>query len=123
MLFGKTIVITGVSSGIGARTAELAAHLGADVIGVDIREPAAPMSAFVQCDLSSPQSIAELADTLPKRFDALCNVAGLSGLVGAAKTLAVNFYGCARSTRRSRRASARAARSSMSPRSPAMAGA
>jgi NADPH:quinone reductase-like Zn-dependent oxidoreductase len=29
MLFGKTILVTGVSSGIGARTAELASHLGA----------------------------------------------------------------------------------------------
>ena len=93
MLFGKTIVVTGVSSGIGARTAELAAHLGADVIGVDIKAPSAPLAAFVKADLSSPQSIAELVDTLPQRIDALCNVAGLSGVVGAAKTLAVNFYG------------------------------
>ena len=93
MLFGKTIVVTGVSSGIGARTAELAAQLGADVIGVDIKEAAAPLASFVKADLSSPQSIAELADELPKRIDALCNVAGLSGMVGAVKTLAVNFYG------------------------------
>jgi NAD(P)-dependent dehydrogenase (short-subunit alcohol dehydrogenase family) len=91
MLLGKTIVVTGVSSGIGARTAELAGQLGADVIGVDIKEPSEPLGAFVKTDLAAPQSIAELADTLPKRIDALCNVAGLSGLVGAAKTLAVNF--------------------------------
>jgi len=38
MLFGKTILITGVSSGIGARTAELAAQLGADVIGVEVHQ-------------------------------------------------------------------------------------
>ena len=93
MLFGKTIVITGVSSGIGARTAAVAEQLGAEVIGADIKEPAAPLSAFVKADLSSTQSIADLADALPKRIDALCNVAGLSGVVGAAKTLAVNFYG------------------------------
>jgi NAD(P)-dependent dehydrogenase (short-subunit alcohol dehydrogenase family) len=31
--------------------------------------------------------------TLPQRFDALCNVAGVSGMIGAAKTLAINFYG------------------------------
>lgn len=37
MLFGKTILVTGVASGIGARTAELASQLGADVIGVDIQ--------------------------------------------------------------------------------------
>jgi NAD(P)-dependent dehydrogenase (short-subunit alcohol dehydrogenase family) len=93
MLFGKTIVVTGVSSGIGARTAELAAHLGADVIGVDVKASATPLDAFVKADLSSPLSIAERADALPERIDALCNVAGLSDLVGAARTLAVNFYG------------------------------
>jgi NAD(P)-dependent dehydrogenase (short-subunit alcohol dehydrogenase family) len=36
MLLGKTIVITGISSGIGARVNELAIALGANVIGVDI---------------------------------------------------------------------------------------
>jgi NAD(P)-dependent dehydrogenase (short-subunit alcohol dehydrogenase family) len=93
MLYGKTIVVTGVSSGIGARTAELATHLGAEVIGVDVKATSAPLAAFIKADLSSPQSIAELVDTLPQRIDGLCNVAGLSGVVGAAKTLAVNFYG------------------------------
>jgi NAD(P)-dependent dehydrogenase (short-subunit alcohol dehydrogenase family) len=93
MLFGKTIVVTGVSSGIGARTAELLARLGADVVGVDIKAPSAPLAAFVKADLASPQSIAEIIETLPTRVDALCNVAGVSGMVGAAKTLAVNFYG------------------------------
>jgi NAD(P)-dependent dehydrogenase (short-subunit alcohol dehydrogenase family) len=93
MLFAKTIVVTGVSSGIGARTAELLAQLGADVVGVDIKARSAPLGAFVQADLASPQSIAELTETLPTPIDALCNVAGLSGMVGAAKTLAVNFYG------------------------------
>jgi NAD(P)-dependent dehydrogenase (short-subunit alcohol dehydrogenase family) len=33
MLFGKSLLITGVSSGIGARTAELAAQPGAEVLG------------------------------------------------------------------------------------------
>jgi NAD(P)-dependent dehydrogenase (short-subunit alcohol dehydrogenase family) len=93
MLYGKTIVITGVSSGIGERTAELAADLGADVIGVDIRKPAARLASFVEADLSAPASIEQLVPRLPKRFDALCNVAGVSGNMGAAKTLAVNFYG------------------------------
>ena len=93
MLFGKTIVITGVSSGIGARTAELALQLGADVIGVDRREPATPGPSFVAGDLSTAAGVAEIANCLPQRFDALCNIAGVSGTLGAAKTLAINFYG------------------------------
>ena len=50
ILFGKTILITGVASGIGARTAELAGQLGADVIGVDMREPAPQDGGFLNDD-------------------------------------------------------------------------
>lgn len=93
MLLGKTIIVTGISSGIGSRVGELATALGADVIGVDVRTPTRPLDAFVQADIGSPQGVAEILDTLPQRFDALCNIAGISGVAGAAKTLAVNFYG------------------------------
>ncbi|TIP36400.1 MAG: SDR family NAD(P)-dependent oxidoreductase, partial [Mesorhizobium sp.] len=93
MLFGKTILITGVASGIGARTAELAGQLGADVIGVDMREPADHQGTFVKADISTKAGVDDLVARLPQRLDALCNVAGLSGNTGAAATLAVNFYG------------------------------
>ena len=93
MLYGKTILVTGVSSGIGARTAELALQLGADVVGIDRRKPAAPLGAFIEADLSSKASIDDLVLRLPRRLDALCNVAGVSGNLGAAVTLAINFYG------------------------------
>ncbi len=93
ILFGKTILITGVASGIGARTAELAGQLGADVIGMDVREPADRQGIFVQADISSKAGVDDLVTRLPQRLDALCNVAGLSGNTGAASTLAVNFYG------------------------------
>ena len=45
MLLGKTIVVTGIASGIGARVGELARVLGADVIGVDANLPARPLDA------------------------------------------------------------------------------
>jgi NAD(P)-dependent dehydrogenase (short-subunit alcohol dehydrogenase family) len=93
MLLGKTILITGVASGIGARTAELVAHLGADIIGIDIRTPPVPMASFIQADVSSPAGVEALVARLPRRIDALCNVAGVSGTLGVAKTLAINFYG------------------------------
>ena len=93
MLFGKTILITGVASGIGARTAELAGQLGADVIGVDVREPAGQAGSFVKADISSKTGVDDLVARLPRRIDALCNVAGLSGNTGAVSTLAVNFFG------------------------------
>lgn len=93
MLFGKTLLVTGVSSGIGARTAELAGQLGADVIGVDVREPSVTSTAFIKGDLSSKSGVDDIVAQLPKRIDALCNVAGLSGATGAVGTLSVNFYG------------------------------
>lgn len=93
MLDGKTLIITGVSSGIGARTAELAIAQGADVIGIDMRDPPVAHGAFLKGDVSSPDGIAQIAAQLPRRFDALLNVAGVSGTGGAAGTLAINFYG------------------------------
>ncbi|CCM78075.1 coniferyl-alcohol dehydrogenase [Rhizobium mesoamericanum] len=93
MLFGKTILVTGVASGIGARTAELAGQMGAEVIGVDVREPAKGSAVFIKGDLSTPSGVAEIVAQLPTRLDALANVAGLSGSTGVVSTLAVNFYG------------------------------
>lgn len=123
MLFGKTIVITGVSSGIGACTAELASHLGADIVGIDIRPPVVPMSSFIEADISSPAAIDELATKLPKRIDALCNVAGVSGTLGAVKTPRSISTACGLFRKRSRRAFVTVAASSMSRRSPVTAGA
>lgn len=93
MLIGKTIVITGVASGIGQRAAELALNMGADVIGVDVQKPDRQLGSFIAADLSDPAGISDLVKHMPNRIDALCNVAGLSGVAGAVKTLAVNFYG------------------------------
>ena len=92
MLLGKTLLITGVASGIGQRSAELALSMGADVIGVDVRKPDARLGSFIAADLSDLANITDLVMRLPSRIDALCNVAGLSGVSGAAKTMAVNFY-------------------------------
>lgn len=93
MLFGKTIVVTGVASGIGARTAELAGQFGADVIGIDVREPSQHVASFVKGDISTPEGVADIVRRMPKGIDALANVAGLSGTSGIVATLAVNFFG------------------------------
>lgn len=93
MLFGKTILITGVASGIGARAAELAGQMGADVIGVDVRKPSSGVGSFIKGDISTAAGVQEIVRQLPHRIDALANVAGLSGSTGVTATLAVNFYG------------------------------
>lgn len=93
MLLGKTLVITGVASGIGARTAQLALAQGAEVIGVDRKVPASPAFDFIDADISTQAGVDGLVASLPGRFDALCNVAGLSGSTGLEPVLNVNFYG------------------------------
>ncbi len=93
MIFAKTIVITGVASGIGLRTAELAAGMGAEVIGIDVNKPTHEIGQFITGDISTPQGVAAVVAQIPSRIDALCNVAGLSGKSGAVPTLAVNFFG------------------------------
>lgn len=69
MLLGKTIVVTGISSGIGARIGQLAEALGADVIGVDVRDPARRLDAFIRADLGSSQGVAEIAAAARKAVD------------------------------------------------------
>jgi NAD(P)-dependent dehydrogenase (short-subunit alcohol dehydrogenase family) len=123
MLLGKTIVITGISSGIGARVGELAVALGADIVGVDVNFPARPLDPFIKADIGSAQGVAEIVEALPRRFDALCNVAGVSGMIGAKKTLAINFYGLRELTEALAPRLREGARSSTSLRSPATAGA
>jgi len=93
MLKNKTIVITGVASGIGQKTAELAIDAGASVIGIDIRAPQDFGGQFVEGDLSNLEGIANVVAQLPGNIDAVANVAGVSGTGGARITLAINFYG------------------------------
>ena len=94
MLLGKTIVVTGIASGIGARIGELAVALGADVIGVDVNAPAAPLGAFVKADIALARGDRRARRRRCRSASTrLCNVAGVSGMLGAPKTLAINFYG------------------------------
>jgi len=93
MLDGKTIVVTGASSGIGAATATLVASQGADVISVDIAIPETPVGRFIQADLSSKESIDQLVAQLPAGIDGLANIAGLPPTRPADQVLRVNLVG------------------------------
>ncbi|AON56969.1 coniferyl-alcohol dehydrogenase [Herbaspirillum seropedicae] len=89
----KTVVVTGVSSGIGAETARQLRAQGARVIGVDRNEPAISVEAFVQADLSSAEAIDAMVAQLPERIDALCNIAGVPGTAEAQLVARVNYLG------------------------------
>lgn len=92
-LYGKTIVITGASSGIGAETARLARFQGAHVIGLDRNDPMITLDGFIKIDMGDTASIDAAVAALPKRVDALINAAGVSGLADKDLVARVNYLG------------------------------
>ena len=92
-LAGKTALVTGAASGIGAATARLLTELGAVVIGLD-RVPVPGVAQSIEADLGSTDSIRAAAAQLDGRtLDILCNIAGVSGKAAPASVLAINFIG------------------------------
>jgi NAD(P)-dependent dehydrogenase (short-subunit alcohol dehydrogenase family) len=100
MLKGKTIVVTGAASGIGAATAALLAERGAEVLSVDIHRPPRPVGRFLLADLSDAASIDALVAQLPAGVHGLANIAGLPPTRPAAQVVAVNLVGLKYLTRR-----------------------
>lgn len=93
MLSGKTIVVTGAASGIGAATAALIQTMGAKVISVDINAPSTPVGTFYKVDLSEKASIDQLIAALPSGVHGLANIAGLPPTKAAEAVIAVNLVG------------------------------
>lgn len=91
MLNGKTFVVTGVSSGIGAETARVLRGQGARVLGVDLREPAIGVDDFHRADLADPAALHRLVAALPHGIDGLANIAGLPPTHPPAAVLKVNL--------------------------------
>ncbi|GAB7528332.1 coniferyl-alcohol dehydrogenase [Pseudomonas sp. 3A(2025)] len=92
-LNNKTLIVTGVASGIGAEVARLARFQGARVIGVDRHEPQLTLDGFFQADLGDPASIDALVARLPAQIDALCNIAGVPGTAPVKTVAEVNYLG------------------------------
>jgi NAD(P)-dependent dehydrogenase (short-subunit alcohol dehydrogenase family) len=98
ILNGKTIVVTGSSSGIGKETARQATAMGATVLGVDVTKNFENVEEFYKADLSDGPTIEALVDVLPDNIDGIANIAGLPPTAPADKVLAVNLVGLKRFT-------------------------
>ncbi|MBU3002950.1 coniferyl-alcohol dehydrogenase [Paraglaciecola arctica] len=90
MLNNKTIVVTGVASGIGAHTAKLLKQQGATVVGLDRNIASENIDKFIQVDLTEQKSIDEAIAQIDG-IDGLCNIAGLPPTLDRDMVMTVNF--------------------------------
>jgi NAD(P)-dependent dehydrogenase (short-subunit alcohol dehydrogenase family) len=98
-LSGKTILITGVGSGLGYESLRVLAKRGAHVIGIDrtmdiakkaCSEAAGVTTPFV-CDLSDPHSIGACSKTIREQFSSLDVILTNAGIMAPPLAL-VNKY-------------------------------
>jgi NAD(P)-dependent dehydrogenase (short-subunit alcohol dehydrogenase family) len=91
---GKTVVVTGAGSGIGAAAAQLFLEQGAEVVAIQNTAPAAHGTRRVRMNLCDAASIAAACRLLPERVDVLCNFAGVGADGGTPeRVIAVNYVG------------------------------
>jgi NAD(P)-dependent dehydrogenase (short-subunit alcohol dehydrogenase family) len=93
LLKGKTIIVTGCSSGIGWETAKTIKKLGGDVLGVDLNMTTDNVDEFYKADLSDKMTIEALVDALPSGADGIANIAGVPPTAPADLVLKVNLVG------------------------------
>lgn len=99
MLNGKTIIVTGVSSGIGQETARQIVAQGGRVVGVDRNPPKIELEAFHQVDLTDEAALDALIGTLrPLKADGLANIAGVPPTAPPQVVVTVNLVALRRLT-------------------------
>ena len=103
LIQGKTFVVTGGASGIGASAARLAVQEGASVVLADIQDEAGKALAddlgdaarYVRCDVRSEQDVAGLVDEAVSAFgkvDVMFNNAGIVGAMGPIDEIPLDEY-------------------------------
>jgi NAD(P)-dependent dehydrogenase (short-subunit alcohol dehydrogenase family) len=96
---GRRAVVTGCASGIGEHVARQLTELGAEVVGLDVRQPGLPLKEFHEVDLADPVSIDQAAASIGGSIDALFNIAGVSSGIGdPLRVVTINFLGTRRFT-------------------------
>lgn len=91
---GRTAVVTGAASGMGAATAQILVDLGAEVIGIDINPTPVPVKLSLQVDLRDRKAIEQAASTISAPVHAVFSCAGLPGPpFSPLDVMLVNFVG------------------------------
>lgn len=88
---GKTALVVGGATGMGAATARLAADLGAEVIVMDVAEVNYPVKQAIKLDLRDREAIDAALAQLPKTIDLVFSCAGVAD--GTPGILLINFLG------------------------------
>lgn len=89
----KRVLLTGASTGIGNATLEMLLADGHEVTSLDVKDAPPGVARHLHCDLSDPDAVDTAVGELDGPFDALLNVAGVAGSMGAELVLRVNVYG------------------------------
>jgi NAD(P)-dependent dehydrogenase (short-subunit alcohol dehydrogenase family) len=95
---GKTYVLTGVSSGVGAAVAANLSARGARIIGIDRVQPNAAIAAFHGCDLTDPAQIDAVVAAIAEPINGLVNIAGVPGSLPVETVAKVNYLAVRRLT-------------------------
>lgn len=97
---GKTYLLTGVASGVGAAVAADLMERGASVIGIDRAEPRVSLTRFLKCDLIDPAQIDRAIAAIDHPLDGLVNIAGVPGSMPVETVVKVNYLAVRRLTDR-----------------------
>ncbi|MFK7804776.1 MAG: coniferyl-alcohol dehydrogenase [Anaerolineae bacterium] len=90
---GKTIIVTGSSRGLGAKTAEMLRERGARIIGMDKNESTEFVDHYIPLDLADASSIEAAAAQIDEPIHGLCNIAGVAPTLPPPLVLKINFTG------------------------------
>ena len=87
-------VVTGASTGMGARFVREVRREGAEVIALDVADPTEEVDEFLRVDLADPSAVSAAAADIPA-LDALVNCAGIpgGGSTPDETVFAVNYLG------------------------------
>ena len=89
---GKSVVVTGGATGVGAALLDLLDEIGApEVTVLDIKAPSGPHARFIETNLSEPRAVDAAIGAIDGPVDVLFNNAGVAATQPPRVVLSVNY--------------------------------